>query len=108
MDFHTDATLTRLMASPITSLMTADGLLFRYGGGFTPTLNVMERADAAGTKWGSIAKIEGPCCFGGCSELCCESNWPVSRLDATNFDQKLMLGDFATITKKVPRSFGRP
>ena len=78
-----------------------------YGGGFTPTINVMERSDEAGGKWGSLAKIEGPCIFGGCSELCFDSAWPVSRMEASSFEQKLMVGDFATITKKKPASFGQ-
>jgi len=72
----------------------------------TPTINVMERLDNEGAKWGSMAKIEGPTCFGGCSELCCETNWPVSSLKADDFNNKLMVGDFAIITKKKPNGLG--
>ena len=79
----------------------------KWGGGLTPTLNVMERGDAAGSKWGTLAKIEGPTIFGGCTELCCESNWPVSRMTNDTFGTKLMVGDFATITKKTPKGCGQ-
>ena len=78
----------------------------KCGGYMTPTINVMERMDETGGKWGALAKIEGPTFFGGCSELCCESEWPVSRMTAENFDEKLKIGDFATITKHKPNGFG--
>ena len=48
-------------------------------------------------------QVEGPCIFGGCTELCMESEWKVSKLEAEAFDTKLMVGDFAIITKKKPR-----
>jgi len=73
------------------------------GGGLTPTINVMERLDEGGTQWGAMAKIEGPTIFGGCSELCCDSQWPVSKMEASAFETKLKVGDFAVITKKKPR-----
>jgi len=73
------------------------------GGGFTPSITVMERLASDGSQWGSMAKVEGPCLFGGCSELCCESEWPVSKLKAEDMDTKLMVGDFAIITKKKPK-----
>lgn len=76
------------------------------GGGMTPTLNIMERGDAMGSKWGTLAKIEGPTVFGGCSEMCCESKWTVSKMTADAFETKLMVGDFAIITKKTPKSCG--
>jgi len=78
----------------------------KCGGWFTPTINVMERGDEGGTKWGALAKIEGPTCFGGCSELCCETEWPVSRMEAGTFETKLKAGDFATITKHIPQGCG--
>jgi len=76
------------------------------GGGFTPTVNVMERLDETGSKWGAMAKIEGPQCFGGCSELCCDSAWPVSKMAADDFHNRLFVGDFATITKRKPNGLG--
>ena len=50
----------------------------------------------------ALAKIEGPTFFGGCSEMCCDSEWPVSKMPAEAFDNKLMVGDFAVITKHKP------
>ena len=78
----------------------------KCGGYMTPTINVMERMDETGGKWGALAKIEGPTFFGGCSELCCESEWPVSRMTAEGFDEKLKIGDFAVITKHKPNGCG--
>ena len=78
----------------------------KFGGGMTPTINVMERADESGAQWGALAKIEGPTIFGGCSELCCETEWPVSKMSAETFESKLKVGDFATITKLKPTSCG--
>lgn len=75
----------------------------KLGGGMTPTINVMERLDEAGSQWGAMAKIEGPTIFGGCSELCCDSAWPVSKMEASAFETKLKVGDFATITKRKPK-----
>jgi len=70
-------------------------------GGFTPTLNVMERA---GPGWTPLAKVEGPCCFGGCLELCRSSKFTVSSLRAGQLESKLEVGDVATIIKQKPRS----
>ena len=78
----------------------------KCGGYMTPTINVMERMDETGGKWGALAKIEGPTFFGGCSELCCESEWPVSKMTAEGFDEKIKIGDFAVITKHKPNSCG--
>ena len=75
-----------------------------WGGGFTPTVNVMDRADAT-DKFRPLAKVEGAsCCFGGCSELCCESAWPVSKMEPQQLNQKVLTGDLAQITKKKPDS----
>ena len=70
----------------------------KCGGFMTPTINVMERLDEEGGKWGALAKIEGPTFFGGCSEMCCDSEWPVSKMPAEAFDNKLMVGDFAVVS----------
>lgn len=79
----------------------------RFGGGFTPTLNIMERAaadsDAEAPAWNALAKIEGPACFGGCLELCCSSRFSVSSLSAQTLDVGLhRVGDLAEIVKRKP------
>ena len=75
-----------------------------WGGGFTPTVNVMDRADAT-DKFRPLAKVEGAsCCFGGYSELCCESAWPVSKMEPQQLNQQILTGDLAQITKKKPDS----
>ena len=51
----------------------------KMGGGSTPTVNIMERADRA-NGWKLLAKVEGPQCFGGCSELCFSSEFTVSTM----------------------------
>jgi len=79
------------------------------GGYCTPSLNLLQRSTAGDDKgsFQPIAKVEGPCIFGGCSELCCSSEFKVSSLDEAEYktDAKKQLGDLATITKKKPRSF---
>ena len=51
------------------------------GGGLSPTLNVMERAGGYGgsSSWNTLAKLEGPMCFGGLSELCRSSTFEVKK-----------------------------
>ena len=100
-DIQGEAGSTKMSSGRVMGIATQP----KMGGGMTPTINVMERMDAQGAKWGAMAKIEGPTVFGGCSELCCESTWPVSRMEASQFESKLRVGDFATITKKRPRGF---
>ena len=48
------------------------------GGTFTPTINIMDRGPGQG-EFAALAKVEGPCLFGGCSELCFDSQWNVSK-----------------------------
>jgi len=66
------------------------------GGGFTPTVHVM---DGNGIDVAPYAKVEGPCMFGGCSELCCDFSFPVSK-----FGSEKKTGDLAMITKQKPKS----
>jgi len=73
----------------------------KCGGFFTPTINIMDRAAGQG-EFSALAKVEGPCFFGGCSELCCDSQWNVSRMTPETWDEKINLGDMAIITKKKP------
>ena len=75
----------------------------KCGGFFTPTINIMDRAAGQG-EFSALAKVEGPCFFGGCSELCCDSQWNVSRMTPETWDEKINLGDMAIITKKKPGS----
>mmetsp|Transcript_5935 Transcript_5935/g.16678 ORF Transcript_5935/g.16678 Transcript_5935/m.16678 type:complete len:281 (-) Transcript_5935:629-1471(-) len=78
------------------------------GGCFTPTINLYHRVSQGGgfESFAPMAKVEGPTLFGGCSELCCDSTFHVSRMDAGNEQRKLKLGDLATITKRKPRGCG--
>ena len=70
------------------------------GGGCTPTVNIMERT---GTLQGlnpppatPFAVVEGPTCFGGCMDLCCQTKFMVSS-------QKGKAADIAVISKKAPQ-----
>ena len=72
-----------------------------YRAGFTPTVQVMDRTPNADEEF---ARVAGPtCCFGGCSELCCDQPFAVKRVGK---DGSVMvdIGDVATITKKKPKS----
>ena len=69
------------------------------GGGLTPTVQLMERQELA-----SFAIVEGPTCFGGCSELCFSSPFQISRGPAVNLPLKR--GDSARIVKQKPSGFG--
>jgi len=77
-----------------------------WGGGFTPTVNIMERANPADTSVRPLSKVEGPCIFGGCSELCCDSNWMVSQMQPHQFNSGVGTGDLARIVKTRPTSAG--
>ena len=79
----------------------------RFGGGLAPSVNVMERARGGGpgNNWNTLAKVEGPQCFGGCLELCFGSTFTVSSMGHSQMDSKLGHGDIATITKQKPRDF---
>ena len=48
-----------------------------FGGGCTPTVNVMRRS--ANNEMEQFAVVEGPTCFGGCMDLCCTTEFKVSR-----------------------------
>lgn len=54
---------------------------------------------------GRFAKVRGPRCFGGCSELCCDNRFGVER----SFDRRLGADPFrheaAVITRRKPDSF---
>ena len=48
-----------------------------YAGGFTPTIDLY-----ANRQTSAFAKIEGPYCFGGWSELCCDFEFFVSFMES--------------------------
>jgi len=62
------------------------------GGCFTPTLNLTQSSNNA-----PFAKLEGPCCFGGWSEMFCDFDFPISK-----FNSPGKLGDLAVVTKQKP------
>ena len=65
------------------------------GGHCTPTVHLSDQPFPNENSWG---KIEGPTCFAGCSELCCDFHFPVSK-----FGSKKKAGDLALIKKRRPR-----
>ena len=75
------------------------------GGGLTPTVCLMDRGIEPGS-FRPLAKVEGPCLFGGCSELCLDSHYPVSTFGKGEFATRKKLGDLARITKRRPSNFG--
>lgn len=80
----------------------------KCGGFLTPSINLMQRTTRgldSSSSFKPVAKVEGPCIFGGCSELCCKSEFQVSTLlESQDPDDKLKIGDLAKITKMKPRS----
>jgi len=78
-----------------------------FGGYFTPTLNVMDRGGPDPKTFRPIAKVEGPFIFGGCSELCCPSSFPVSSMQPDELGTKLKKGDLAEIVKKAPQGLAQ-
>ena len=58
----------------------------------------------AGNVWNTLAKVEGPTCFGGCYELCSHSSFDVSRMATHQLGTALKVGDVAKIVKRKPNS----
>lgn len=69
----------------------------QFAGWCTPTLHLRDTVDLQDTPYG---KFEGPHCFGGWSELCCDFKFFVSR-----WESERKTGDLALITKKKPVGF---
>jgi len=67
------------------------------GGVCTPTLHLSERNDDTNP----YGKLQGPYCFGGWSEMCCDFNFPISYFKSPN-----KTGDIALVKKLKPSSFG--
>jgi len=66
-----------------------------FGGWYRPTLHLRDGGDDVAP----FGKIEGPCCFGGWSEMCCDFNFPISW-----FNSPTATGDAAVVVKKKPTS----
>jgi hypothetical protein len=77
--------------------------------GCTPTVHIFngERSIQPGAESKPFLAVEGPCIFGGCSELCCKSTFPVTKLtDGYAGPWPKKVGDVATIQKQAPDSLG--
>jgi hypothetical protein len=73
--------------------------------GCTPTIHIFQ-GDRKQPGAQPIAAIEGPMIFGGCSELCCKSTFPVSRLtQGAQGPWPKKVGDIATFQKQAPSNF---
>jgi len=68
-----------------------------YGGCCTPTMHMRDQLQSDESL--PYAKLEGPCIFGGCSEFCCDFEFPISF-----FNSPSRSGDIAKVTKKKPDS----
>merc|ERR1712048_290548 len=76
------------------------------GGWCTPTLNIFDRDSVDGYR--VMGKVEGPTVFGGMSELCAKTYWPVSTMKSPNeVKTKLKTGDMAVFTKLTPQTCGQ-
>lgn len=77
---------------------------------FTPTLLLNFGAEPARAHGGDPAAegvVTGPTCFGGCSQLCIDTEFPTSRLPAPAVGgavsgRPLRIGDIAIIVKRKP------
>jgi hypothetical protein len=72
----------------------------QFGGWFTPTLHVIDGQSSSNPSATPFAKMEGPCCFGGWSEMCCNFKFFVS-----NFNSPKKTGDIGMMIKKKPQTF---
>ncbi len=72
----------------------------QWGGCCTPTLHILDSQSSADPNAQPFAKMEGPCCFGGWSEMCCNFKFYVSK-----FASPKKTGDIGMIIKKKPQSF---
>jgi len=77
------------------------------GGYCHPAFTLNSRMQPSGTEAESfkpIVEMKGPCFFGGCSELCCESEFLFSSIDCgSQASQRKSIGDLAVLKKKKPR-----
>ena len=78
-------------------------------------MQMMERADPSdgvNSKTEMFAATRGPCLTGGCSKLCCNSEFGQSVTSPEDFGNVKKLhtmnfGDFATITKLKPKTLAQ-
>jgi len=84
------------------------------GGGFKPIMQLMDRADPNETTGRSelFAATRGPCLFGGCSKLCCSSEFGQAVASDQDFGNvskmhQLNFGNFASITKLKPKTMAQ-
>lgn len=81
----------------------------RGGGGIRPVMQIMDRAGSSGDAE-MFAATRGPFCFGGCSELCCDTRFGISIAQpglTVNQIHTLPFGDFASIEKKRPKNMSQ-
>ena len=73
-----------------------------FGGMFTPTVNIMDRG--SGNQFRPVGKLEGPTLFGGCSELCFDSHFAVSKMGQEHVGKSAAIktADLANIIKRKP------
>ena len=64
-----------------------------------PSLKIFDGPKTSHTK--PFSMMHGPFIFGGCSEACCESEFPISRPESGKW-----IGDVAVIRKLRPRTCG--
>ena len=75
------------------------------GGGFTPTVQVMDR-EQNGLSETPLSVVEGPfCCIGGCLQMCLDMSFSFSNIPEGYKGEVVKLGDLATIEKKKPHDF---
>lgn len=74
-----------------------------YGGFFSPTIHLFTPKNSIEQPFG---KIQGPCLFGGWSDVCFDFRFKVSRFsaDATNNGKQQQPTDLGVIVKKSPTS----
>lgn len=64
------------------------------GGGCSPQINMYDQAGSF------FARLQGPCCFGGYSDLCRSYQFPVSGANSAEY-----AADVAMVTKRRPASW---
>jgi len=72
------------------------------GGVCHPEIHLRDEGGASNEDSEPFAKIEGPCFFGGWSEMCCDFNFPVSYFKSASHT-----GDAGFIVKKRPSSMAQ-
>ena len=71
----------------------------QFAGWFMPTVHL--RTEDLSEESSPFAKVQGPFCFGGCSEFCCDFNFPISYYTSAE-----KTGDVGKIVKLKPSNLG--